>query len=136
MSPIPFTVIIPARLASTRLPDKALADIAGLPMIVRVAQQAAKSMAQNIIVATDHQDILDRLGGFPATDTGSQHLRHEFPAHARAGPDMGIPVSAGTDGVFRHCAVLVLQAQTLAVDRPAQAIAAKAPTIAAWRMHR
>ena len=59
MSQTPFTVIIPARLASTRLPDKALADIAGLPMIVRVAQQAAKSAAQKIIVATDHQDIID-----------------------------------------------------------------------------
>ena len=36
-----FTVIIPARLASTRLPNKPLADIAGLPMIVRVARRAA-----------------------------------------------------------------------------------------------
>ena len=35
-----FTVVIPARLASTRLPNKPLADIAGLPMIVRVAQRA------------------------------------------------------------------------------------------------
>ena len=40
-----FTVIIPARLASTRLPNKPLALIDGIPMIVRVAQQAAKSAA-------------------------------------------------------------------------------------------
>lgn len=33
----PFTVLIPARMASSRLPDKPLADIAGLPMVVRVA---------------------------------------------------------------------------------------------------
>jgi len=38
-----FWVVIPARRASTRLPDKALADIGGLPMVVRVAQQAKKA---------------------------------------------------------------------------------------------
>ena len=52
-----FTVIIPARLASTRLPDKPLADIAGKPMIVRVAERAALSGAARIIVATDHESI-------------------------------------------------------------------------------
>jgi 3-deoxy-manno-octulosonate cytidylyltransferase (CMP-KDO synthetase) len=52
-----FTVLIPARLASTRLPNKPLADIAGLPMIVRVAQQAALSSASNIVVATDSADV-------------------------------------------------------------------------------
>ena len=40
-----FTVLIPARLASTRLPRKPLADIAGVPMVVRVAQRAALSKA-------------------------------------------------------------------------------------------
>lgn len=48
-----FHVIIPARLASTRLPDKPLADIAGLPMVVRVARQAALSHASSVTVATD-----------------------------------------------------------------------------------
>lgn len=48
-----FTVIVPARLASTRLPNKPLADIEGLPMIVRVAQRAALSQARQIVVATD-----------------------------------------------------------------------------------
>ena len=52
-----FTVLIPARLASTRLPNKPLADIAGLPMIVRVAQQAAKSHAAQIVVATDSDAV-------------------------------------------------------------------------------
>lgn len=54
-----FTVLIPARLASTRLPRKPLADIAGLPMVVRVAQQAAKSAAARVVVAADHADIVD-----------------------------------------------------------------------------
>lgn len=52
-----FTVVIPARLASTRLPEKPLADIAGLPMIVRVAQQAARSKAAEVVVAADHARI-------------------------------------------------------------------------------
>ncbi|HYR25748.1 MAG TPA: NTP transferase domain-containing protein, partial [Aquabacterium sp.] len=52
-----FTVLIPARLASTRLPDKPLADIAGLPMVVRVAQRAALSGATEVVVATDNERI-------------------------------------------------------------------------------
>jgi len=52
-----FTVIIPARLASTRLPNKPLADLGGKPMVVRVAERARESGAARIIVATDHADI-------------------------------------------------------------------------------
>ena len=52
-----FTVLIPARLASTRLPNKPLADIAGLPMIVRVARQAALSSAAQVVVATDSEVV-------------------------------------------------------------------------------
>ncbi len=54
-----FYVVIPARLASTRLPNKPLADIGGKPMIVRVAEQASKSGADDIIVATDDQSIVN-----------------------------------------------------------------------------
>lgn len=53
-----FAVLIPARLASTRLPRKPLADIAGLPMVVRVAQQAARSGAARVVVAADDGEIL------------------------------------------------------------------------------
>nr|WP_295075638.1 3-deoxy-manno-octulosonate cytidylyltransferase [uncultured Roseateles sp.] len=53
-----FTVIVPARLASTRLPNKPLADLAGLPMIVRVAQRAALSQAARVVVATDAPEVL------------------------------------------------------------------------------
>jgi len=52
-----FTVIIPARLASTRLPNKPLADIGGLPMIVRVARRAAQSGASRVVVATDAPEV-------------------------------------------------------------------------------
>jgi 3-deoxy-manno-octulosonate cytidylyltransferase (CMP-KDO synthetase) len=54
---VPFIVIIPARLASTRLPNKPLADLGGKPMVVRVAERAQQAGAARIIVATDHEDI-------------------------------------------------------------------------------
>ena len=53
-----FTVIVPARLASTRLPHKPLADIHGLPMVVRVAQRAALSNANQVVVAADSIEIV------------------------------------------------------------------------------
>jgi len=55
---VTFTVVIPARLASTRLPNKPLADIAGLPMVVRVAQRAALSQAKQVLVAADDEAIV------------------------------------------------------------------------------
>lgn len=54
-----FTVLIPARLASTRLPDKPLADIGGVPMVVRVAQRAQASGASRIVVAADDARIVE-----------------------------------------------------------------------------
>ncbi len=56
-----FTIIIPARYASTRLPGKMLADIQGKPMIVRVYEQALQARAGRVIVATDDQRIADVL---------------------------------------------------------------------------
>ena len=53
-----FTVLIPARMASSRLPHKPLADIAGLPMVVRVAQRAAQSAAHQVVVAADEARIV------------------------------------------------------------------------------
>jgi 3-deoxy-manno-octulosonate cytidylyltransferase (CMP-KDO synthetase) len=54
----PFTVLIPARLASSRLPNKPLADLLGLPMVVRVAQRALASGAQQVVVAADAASIV------------------------------------------------------------------------------
>lgn len=53
-----FTVVIPARLASSRLPHKPLADIGGAPMVVRVAQRARQSAATRVVVAGDHPSIV------------------------------------------------------------------------------
>ena len=71
-----FTVIIPARLASTRLPNKPLADIAGLPMVVRVAQQASKSQAVQVVVAADDETIVQACAahGVRAILTRQDHL--------------------------------------------------------------
>jgi 3-deoxy-manno-octulosonate cytidylyltransferase (CMP-KDO synthetase) len=55
----PFLVVIPARLASTRLPNKPLADIAGKPMVVRVAKRALMSGASRVVIAVDDQSIFD-----------------------------------------------------------------------------
>ena len=71
-----FTVLIPARLASSRLPDKPLADIAGLPMVVRVAHAARRSGAIRVVVAGDHPRIVDacRAHGIEAVLTRADHL--------------------------------------------------------------
>eukprot|EP01036_Dinobryon_divergens_P047961 gene47961-64352_t len=53
-----FIAIIPARMASTRLPDKPLADLGGKPMVVRVAERAHAAGAAQVIVATDHPAIV------------------------------------------------------------------------------
>ena len=70
-----FTAIIPARLGSTRLPGKALADLSGKPMIVRVAERARESGAEKVCVATDHRDIADAVerAGFQAVMTRADH---------------------------------------------------------------
>jgi 3-deoxy-manno-octulosonate cytidylyltransferase (CMP-KDO synthetase) len=70
-----FHVIIPARMASTRLPNKPLADIAGVPMVVRVAQQAALSLAQSVTVAADDERIVEacQQHGISAILTATNH---------------------------------------------------------------
>lgn len=70
-----FHVVIPARFASTRLPGKPLLPIAGKPMVIRVAEQAAKSGAQQIWIATDHQPIVAAVHehGFKACLTHAHH---------------------------------------------------------------
>ena len=70
-----FTVIIPARFASTRLPGKPLQDIGGQPMIQRVHSQAMKGGASRVIIATDHEQIAQasRLFGAEVVMTATTH---------------------------------------------------------------
>ncbi len=74
-SKVGFTVVIPARYASTRFPGKPLADVAGKPMVVRVCERAAKSGASAVHVATDDRRIAAavREHGFSAVMTRAGH---------------------------------------------------------------
>lgn len=70
-----FTAIIPARLASTRLPNKPLADIMGKPMIVRTAEQVKKTEAKAIYVTTDSIEVVQAVEpyGFHSLITRADH---------------------------------------------------------------
>ena len=77
-----FTVVIPARMRSTRLPGKMLADVAGKPLVAWVVERARASGAKAVVVATDHQDIAAALAPLdcgvcltsPAHETGTDRL--------------------------------------------------------------
>ena len=68
-------ILIPARMASTRLPGKPLADIAGAPMIVHVARRAAESGLGRVVVATDTGAVAEAVAahGFEAVMTRADH---------------------------------------------------------------
>lgn len=72
---IPFQVVIPARYASTRLPGKPLALIAGRPMILWVWEQATKSGAERVVIATDHEEVASACREFGA-DVCMTHAEH------------------------------------------------------------
>lgn len=74
-APASFTALIPARLASTRLPNKPLALIAGLPMVVHVARRAQMSQAARVVVATDSSAVLEtcQTHGVAAVLTRADH---------------------------------------------------------------
>ncbi|MGN6653683.1 3-deoxy-manno-octulosonate cytidylyltransferase [Trinickia sp.] len=71
----PFVAVVPARLASTRLPEKPLADIAGKPMVVRVAERAREAGAERVLIATDDARVLQAVQahGFEGLLTRADH---------------------------------------------------------------
>jgi len=93
MSVIERTVVlIPARMASTRLPNKPLADIAGLPMIVQVAKRALEAKAGRVVVAVDEQVVFDvvKAAGFDVVMTRQDHQSGSdriYEALQKADPD-------------------------------------------------
>ena len=94
-----FTVLIPARLASTRLPDKPLADLGGAPMVVRVAQRALQSGALRAVVAADSDSIVQacRAHGIEAVLTREDH-------------------PSGSDRLAEACELLGLAGQDIVVN--------------------
>lgn len=94
-----FTVLVPARLKSTRLPRKVLADLGGLPMVVRVAQRAAASGAARVVVAADDDEIVQ------ACRTHDVDCVLTDPDHA-----------TGSDRLAQACALLGLEGDDAVVN--------------------
>ena len=86
-----FRVVIPARFASSRLPGKPLLDLGGKPMIVRVAEQAARSGARGVIVATDDERVLRAVEGARIERAEAVLTRADHPS----GSDRVMEVAAG-----------------------------------------
>ena len=85
-------VLIPARMASTRLPGKPLADICGLPMIVQVAKRATEAAIGRVVIAVDDQRVFDTVtaAGFEAVMTRQDHQSGSdriFEALTKVDPD-------------------------------------------------
>ncbi|MFP1630127.1 3-deoxy-manno-octulosonate cytidylyltransferase [Zhengella sp. ZM62] len=106
MKPI---VLIPARMASTRLPGKPLADIAGAPMIVQVARRAAEADCGRVVVATDAPEVFEavRAAGFEAVMTGSHH---------QSGSDRIFEALQALDPEGAHDVVLNVQGDLPTID--------------------
>jgi 3-deoxy-manno-octulosonate cytidylyltransferase (CMP-KDO synthetase) len=119
----PFHVLIPARLASTRLPHKPLADLAGQPMVVRVAERAALAHPLSCVVAADDTRIVQACAqaGVQALLTRADHLsgsdRLAEACDLLGLPDDAIVVNVQGDEPLIEPALIVAVAQTLA-DRP------------------
>lgn len=94
-----YTILIPARLASSRLPDKPLALIAGVPMVVRVAQRAAATGAARVVVAADDERIVQACREFDVTAVLT---------------DIGH--ASGSDRLAQACSLLGLADQEIVVN--------------------
>jgi len=133
-----FTVLVPARLASTRLPNKPLADLGGVPMIVRVAQRAGQSGAHAVVVAADHADIVAacREHGVQALltrddhATGSDRLAEACVLLGLDGDDAVVNVQGDEPlidpGLIDACAALLAERADCVMSTAAHAIASVA----------
>jgi len=127
-------IVIPARYASTRLPGKPLADIAGKPMVVRVAEAVQGVAADGIWVATDDQRVFDAVSahGYQAVMTRVDHLsgtdRIAEVALQLGWSDDDIVVNVQGDEPLIDPALVAAAAQALA-DDPGAAIATAAHPI-------
>lgn len=99
MSVSSFTVLVPARLGSTRLPGKPLLDIGGLPMVVRVARQAQRCGAADVVVATDAQEV--------AAACQAHGVRHVMTRADHA---------SGSDRLAEACELLGLEGEHIIVN--------------------
>ncbi|MBB5203843.1 3-deoxy-manno-octulosonate cytidylyltransferase (CMP-KDO synthetase) [Inhella inkyongensis] len=129
-----FHVLIPARLASTRLPNKPLAAIAGLPMVVQVARRAAQSGATQVVVATDSEPVAQACAahGVQALMTradhpsGSDRLAEACEQLGLDGDELVVNVQGDEPlidpALIRACALTLAQQPECAVATVAHAI--------------
>ena len=134
-APTGFTVVIPARMASSRLPNKPLADIAGLPMVVRVAQRALLSHASQVVVAADDERIVQacQAHGIRALLTRQDHVsgsdRLAEACQLLGLPDDAVVVNVQGDeplihpGLINDVAALLAQRPEASMSTAAHAIA-------------
>ena len=129
-----FTVLIPARMSSTRLPEKPLADLGGKPMVVRVAERVAGIGARQVVVAADDARILAacEAHGVKALMTradhpsGSDRLAEACVALGLDGDDIVVNVQGDEPlidpALVRNCADLLARRPECAVATAAHAI--------------
>ena len=127
-------VLIPARMASTRLPGKPLADICGAPMIVQVARRAREAGAARIIIATDHAEIeaVVKAAGFEAVMTAESHQSGSdriFEALQKADPDARAEIVVNVQGDLPTIDPEAIRASLRPLEEPAVDIATLAAVI-------
>jgi 3-deoxy-manno-octulosonate cytidylyltransferase (CMP-KDO synthetase) len=121
-------VLIPARMASTRLPGKPLADIAGEPMIVHVARRAAESRLGRVVVATDAREVAEavRASGFETVMTRPDHQSGSdriFEALLALDSDSQVEIVINVQGDLPTIDPAVIRAALRPLENPAVDIA-------------
>ncbi|MDQ0455544.1 3-deoxy-manno-octulosonate cytidylyltransferase [Rhizobium paknamense] len=116
-------VLIPARMASTRLPGKPLAEIAGLPMIVQVAKRAAEAAIGRVIVAVDDQRVFDTVqaAGFEVVMTAESHQSGSDRIHealSKADPQREAEVIVNVQGDLPTIDPEIIRAALRPLDNP------------------
>jgi 3-deoxy-manno-octulosonate cytidylyltransferase (CMP-KDO synthetase) len=127
-------ILIPARMASTRLPDKPLADIGGLPMIVRVARQAESSGIGRVVVATDAPEVKQAVEkhGFEAVLTRADHQSGSdriFEALCALDPHGSVDVVVNVQGDLPTIDPAIMRQSILPLENPQTDIATLAAEI-------
>jgi 3-deoxy-manno-octulosonate cytidylyltransferase (CMP-KDO synthetase) len=133
----PFSVVIPARLGSTRLPGKVLLEIGGRPMVRHVYDRAVESGASEVIVATDEEEVAERCRGFGATvvmtgrhhRSGTDRIAEVVDARGMAGRQ--IVVNVQSDEPLLPPVLIRQVAQDLAREGQADMATLAAPIVAA-----
>src|SRR5262245_1488225 len=116
-------ILIPARMASTRLPGKPLADICGRPMIVHVAERAGESGLGRVVVATDTERVAEavRANGFEAVMTRADHQSGAdriFEALTALDPRRVVEVVINVQGDLPTIDPKIIQAALRPLDQP------------------